>query len=181
MRLKGLRPGRFIKAPPMFFTFLAVGILLLMLILHFYQNHRIDSLDEELGIALADSAALSSTIQMLKEIREKKQEILQRIDIVKDLDGRRYVFPKLMDQVSASIPELLWLTRWVPVKSDSFPLFELQGESFSNIRISEFMTRLERTSMIDEVILLNIHEKIEEGVSTMVFTLRCRYRDKLKT
>jgi type IV pilus assembly protein PilN len=172
-----LKPGKFIKAPPLMLVILGGSLLLCMTIMHFYQNYQIDTLDQELGVALADSAALSTTIQMLKEIRVKKEEILRRIDVVKSLDKQRTVFPKLMDQVSMAVPDLVWLTKWTPVQADTGAWFELKGESFSNLRVAEFMKKLERSSLIDEVTLLNTHEKIEEGISTMVFTLKCRFLD----
>lgn len=182
LRFKGFKPGRFIKAPPTLLIALGGAAVLLMLAVHFYQNHHIDSLDEEIQLALADSASLSTAIQMIKDINLKKEEIKQRIAVVSDLDKRRYVIPMLMDQVSTAVPELTWLTKWTPVKADSSGnIFELEGVSFSNIRIAEFMIRLQRAPLIDQVTLLNIHEKIEEGISTMVFTLRCSFMYESRT
>jgi type IV pilus assembly protein PilN len=182
LRFKDLKPGKFIKAPPILLLIVGAVTIVLMLAVHFYQGYRLDSLDEEIQIALADSASLSTTIEMLKDIREKKREMLQRIDVVKQIEEHRYLLPKLMDQVSTALPELLWLNRWNPVQGDSTAgWFELQGESFSNIRVAEFMTRLERSPLIEEVVLIRIQEKIEDGISTMVFTLRCRFFNGKRT
>jgi type IV pilus assembly protein PilN len=181
LRLSGFRPGRFLKAPPFLPMIIGGVIVLFMLGVHIYQSHQIAVLDQDIEVALADSTALSTTIEMLKEIRLKRDDILQRIEIVRELDRKRYLFPELMDQVSTSVPDLVWLTKWAPVQPDSGSWFELQGESFSNLRIAELMTRLERSGLIEEVTLINIHEKIEEGISTLVFTLRCRYLDGSNT
>lgn len=175
LKLSELRPGRFLRAPSLLPLFLAVGAFLLMIGLHFYQSHRVKILGKEIETALADSATLSETIQMLKEIRVKKEEIEKRLEVVEGIAHLRSVSPVLMDQVSTAIPELTWLTRWAPFKAETGDWFELEGVSFSNLRIADFMVRLESAPMIEEVSLINIHEKIEDTISTMVFTLRCRY------
>jgi len=184
LRLRSMKPNRFLKAPPMLLTIIGGCILLLMIVMHFYQGYRLNSLDEEIAIALADSVSLSATIEMLKDIRLKKEEMLQRIEVVKSIEKQRYVIPKLMDHISSALPDLLWMNKWTPVESETDSnegWFELQGESFSNIRVAEFMIRLEKSSLIEDVVLVNIHEKIEEGISTMVFTLRCRFVTGKKT
>jgi hypothetical protein len=143
--------------------------------LHFYQTHRVSALGEELDVALADSASLSETIQMLRDIRVKKEEIENKLRAVRGIAEGRSVAPMLMNIVSTAIPDLTWLTRWMPFKAETGEWFEIEGVSFSNIRIADFMVRLGATPMIEEVILINIHERIEDGISTMVFTIRCRY------
>lgn len=184
LSLKHIRPGRFIKAPPMLLTILGGCVLVFMIVMHFYQNYRLDSLGDEIEFALADSTALSTTIQVLKDIRLKKQEMLQRIEVVKTIEEQRYALPKLMDHVSNALPEFLWMNRWMPVESENDSTgawFELQGESFSNIRVAEFMINLKKSPLIEDVILIKINEKIDGGISTMVFTLRCRFADGKKT
>jgi type IV pilus assembly protein PilN len=182
LKLRDLNPARYIKAPPILLLVAGGCVLLFMIVMHFYQNYRLDSIDEEIQVALADSASLSTTIQMLKDIRLKKEEMLQRIEVVKDIEEKRYLLPRLMDHVSKSVPEMLWLNKWTPVVADSTnEWLQIEGESFSNIRIAEFMITLERSSLVEDVILVNIREKIEENVSTMVFTLRCRLVNGKKT
>ncbi len=177
LKLKDFKPGKYIKAPPLILMIVAGVLLLFMITMHFYQNYRIDTLDEELQVALADSAALSETIQMIRDIRAKQQEFRAKIDIVKRLETKRFVLPRLMDQVSSAMPGFTWLTRWVPLNEENGNWFQLEGVSFSNIRIAELMMRLQAMQMIDEIILVNIHEKIEDGVSTMVFTMKCRFTE----
>jgi type IV pilus assembly protein PilN len=174
-KLRELKPGKFVKAAPLLPLVLAVGVFLLMVGMHFYQSHRVESLGKDIETALADSTSLSATIQMLKDIRVKKEEIESRLKVVKGIAEKRSVSPMLMDHVSTAIPELTWLTKWVPFRAETGEWVELEGVSFSNLRIADFMVRLETAPMIEEVTLINIHEKVEDGISTMVFTLKFRY------
>lgn len=176
-KLRDFKPGKYVKAPPLILIIVAGVLLLLMIAMHFYQNYRVETLDEEIQVALADSAALSETIQMIKDIRMKQQEFRAKIEIVKQLEQKRYILPKLMDQVSSAMPALTWLTKWVPLNQEPGNWFQLEGVSFSNLRVAELMMRLQSMQMIDEIVLINIHEKIDEGVSTMMFTVKCRFSD----
>ena len=177
LKLRDFKPGKYLKAPPLLLSIVAGVLLLFMITMHFYQNYRMDTLDEELQIALADSTALSETIEMIKDIRLKQQEFRKKIEIVKDLETKRYITPRLMDQVSTAMPDFTWLSKWMPLNEETGNWFQLEGVSFSNIRVAELMMRLQQSPMIEEVVLITVREKIEEGISTMVFTLKCRFTE----
>jgi Tfp pilus assembly protein PilN len=58
-----------------------------------------------------DSVRLARTIALMKTIESRKDTIDQKMAVIRNVDGRRYVWPHLMDEISRSVPPFTWLTR----------------------------------------------------------------------
>lgn len=58
-----------------------------------------------------DSLRLARTIALMKTIESRKDTIDQKMAVIRSVDGRRYVWPHLMDEISRAVPPFTWLTR----------------------------------------------------------------------
>ena len=67
-----------------------------------------------------DSVRLARTIALMKTIESRKDTIDQKMAVIRNVDGRRYVWPHLMDEISRSVPPFTWLTR-VAAKAPAAP------------------------------------------------------------
>lgn len=67
-----------------------------------------------------DSVRLARTIALMKTIESRKDTIDQKMAVIRSVDGRRYVWPHLMDEISRSVPPFTWLTR-VAAKAPAAP------------------------------------------------------------
>ncbi|HEU0053441.1 MAG TPA: PilN domain-containing protein [Longimicrobium sp.] len=93
---------------------LAGAALLFVLVAGFTfwkSGTRTAALETEVESEVADSARLARTISMLGTLTAQKDTIEHKIDIIRGVDGRRYVWPHLMDEVSRAVPQYTWLTR----------------------------------------------------------------------
>ena len=68
-----------------------------------------------------DSIRLSRTIALMKSIDSRKDTIEQKMAVIRSVDGRRYVWPHLMDEISRAVPPFTWLTRVAAIAAPAAP------------------------------------------------------------
>lgn len=58
-----------------------------------------------------DSSRLAHTIALMRGIETRKDTIDQKMAVIRSVDGRRYVWPHLLDEISRAVPPYTWLTK----------------------------------------------------------------------
>lgn len=58
-----------------------------------------------------DSLRLARTIALMRTIDARKDTIEQKMAVIRNVDGRRYVWPHLLDEISRAVPPFTWLTK----------------------------------------------------------------------
>ena len=69
------------------------------------------ALEERLTTATRDSAALARTISLMSQLEARRDTIKRKIDVIRAVDGRRYIWPHLLDEISRSVPQYTWLSK----------------------------------------------------------------------
>jgi Tfp pilus assembly protein PilN len=72
--------------------------------------HRAD-LDAQIERERQDSVRLARTIALMKSLESRRDTIEQKMQVIRSVDGRRYVWPHLLDEISRAVPPFTWLTR----------------------------------------------------------------------
>jgi Tfp pilus assembly protein PilN len=98
----------------------AVGVLMLLLGAYWFwsSGQSRDTLAAEVEAAAADSVRLERAIALMKTLDTRRDTIDQKMDVIRQVDTRRYVWPHLMDEVSRATPAYLWLTRMAAVEDE---------------------------------------------------------------
>lgn len=151
---------------------------------------------------MADSVRLARTISLMETLDARRDTIENKIAVIRSVDGRRYVWPHLMDEVSRAVPPFTWLTKLATsddaaaapaaapapadtAKKDSAarvapaepegPAFSLEGAAGSTQALTRFMKNLELSPMIRNVALVTSEQTSSEGRTYLKFTLEARY------
>jgi len=157
-------------------SFGLIGLILVVGIVSYVMNKSaINQLDEKIEVAVADSIRYAESIRLINDIKEREEWIRGRIDIISRVDQHRYLWPKLMAGINDALPPVTWLIRIETMTPYPALVFRIEGISFSNIEVANFMRRLARLQQIDDVRLLSSKEHSIDGYSTMAFTLECHY------
>jgi Tfp pilus assembly protein PilN len=69
----------------------------------------------------ADSVRLERTIALMKTLDTRRDTIDRKMEVIRQVDTRRYVWPHLMDEVSRATPPFMWLTRLAVVEDEEAP------------------------------------------------------------
>ncbi|HEU0302753.1 MAG TPA: PilN domain-containing protein [Longimicrobium sp.] len=65
-----------------------------------------------------DSVRLERTIALMKALDVRRDTIDRKMDVIRQVDTRRYVWSHLMDEVSRATPPFMWLTRIAVVEDE---------------------------------------------------------------
>ncbi|HEU4884194.1 MAG TPA: PilN domain-containing protein [Longimicrobium sp.] len=79
------------------------------------------SLQAQVDAEAADSVRLERTIALMKTLDTRRDTIDRKMEVIRQVDTRRYVWPHLMDEVSRATPPFMWLTKLAVVEDEEAP------------------------------------------------------------
>jgi hypothetical protein len=89
-----------------------------------------------------DSIRFADLIERTNLLSARNDSIAQRVSIIQEIDAGRYVWPHVLDEVAAALPEYTWLRE--VMYSGTEPLqIRVNGRAGSIYAITNFMRRLE--------------------------------------
>jgi type IV pilus assembly protein PilN len=137
---KERRRGRGIQiSKPMFIVLPAVVLVVAaMLVGWWYLDSQVQLLQQEVTRSRAELKKYESDIKKVEQFRADKRRLEERVKIVQRLAAEQEGPVHLLDQVSRSLPEEVWLTGLTKARDK----LTLQGYAFSNFGIANFMTEL---------------------------------------
>ena len=126
------------------------------------------------GIAAAiidlDGTMLDTALDIQCAINRMRAELDLRLGIISKLEHGRTVGVHILDEAANCMPDHLWLT----ALSQDGDAITLEGQTFSNLVVSDFMSRLEHSSLFAGV-ELEYAERSQFGDHDVVkFRLTCR-------
>ena len=100
-----------------------LGVLLLLFGAYWFWNSgkTRDDLAAQVESAAADSVRLERAIALMKTLDTRRDTIDQKMDVIRQVDTRRYVWPHVLDEVSRATPPYLWLTKLAAVEEEAAP------------------------------------------------------------
>ena len=135
-------------------TLMPVLVLLLVVALFaavsVFQTLQIGRLKADIARAEQEAEKLRPQIQTIQELTLKREELQHRLTVIGDLDKGRLQRVKLVDELSRCVPEHLWLTSY----EETGNKVQIEGVTFSNLLVADFMTRLEASALYGTVDLL---------------------------
>lgn len=112
------------------------------------QRSRAASLQKSIAEVEAQSRALAPQIERVNRLAQERAELDLRLGIINKLEKGRTQSVRLMDELARCVPDHLWLTG---ATQDGSTALSVEGVTFSNLVVSEFMSRLERSPMFANV------------------------------
>jgi Tfp pilus assembly protein PilN len=168
-----------IKGDPLVILVIAaVGLALLHLGFTFFkQGVTLGGLDEELGIQLQDSVRYAEAIQAADSLKARQDTLIQKTEVIQQIDADRYVWTHVLDEVSQSLPDFTWLTAIQQTAGAGTDVeFRIDGMTGQTPALTRFMRDLENSPFIREV-RLQSQEQIQQGQRLVhSFVLLARYQ-----
>ena len=112
------------------------------------QRTRQAGLDKSIQQVDAESRSLAPQIARVNQLAQERAELDLRMGIITKLEKGRTQSVKLMDELARCVPDHLWLTG---VSQDASNHLQLEGVTYSNLVVSDFMSRLERSPLFSNV------------------------------
>jgi type IV pilus assembly protein PilN len=94
--------------------------------------------DRDIQAAQAEATRLRSLLTEVQQFEARRGQLTQRVQLIEQLRGGQSVPVQLLDHVSRSLPDMLWLTSMV----QNGPELTIQGRSTTLIALSDFVGNL---------------------------------------
>jgi type IV pilus assembly protein PilN len=111
---------------------------------------------------------LNRRIREIKELEEKKAELLARMGVIQELQQSRPEIVHLLDRLVDAVPSGVFLTKL----EQEAGRVTLEGRAQSNARVSALMRNIEASAWIAKPELLLIENKDQTGTGFSHFRLR---------
>ena len=119
------------------------------------------ALQESLDAALADSVRRAALAGEMRRLEARRDSIAARVGILGDIDARRYLWPRIMDEVAGVLPADAWLTSLAKVASpDDGVRFQVEGFTRDKASVTGFWNRMEASPFIREVRLVGTENAV---------------------
>lgn len=146
---------------------------------------------EELQVRLEeerqDSVRFAALIEQTNRLTARRDSIAERVAIIQEIDAGRFVWPHLLDEVAAAVPEYTWLREVTYVNEDPLQV-RIVGRAGSIYAVTNFMRRLESSAFLRDAEAQQIQQQPSETDPTdlvQVFELLVTYEspplDELQT
>jgi Tfp pilus assembly protein PilN len=147
-----------------------VAATLVMLGTAMSQNASVTSLQRSIEDVDAQSRAIAPQIERVNRLAQERAELDLRLGIISKLEKGRTQGVRMMDELARCVPDHLWLAS---AEQSNGNQLAIEGVTMSNLVVSDFMSRLERSPMFGSV-ELNVAErgKVQEH-SVVKFRLTC--------
>ncbi len=148
------------------------GLVFLLLIVAlgatlYIQRRAFDRENQLLTTAKAEKDKLQYVTAKLEEQKKLKASLERKINLINDLRSQQDLAARIMDQLSRSLPDWVWLTE---VNYDAKGL-QIKGRALSNNLIADYMTSLEASPVLANVSLATSVQRRVQRNEFLEFTL----------
>jgi type IV pilus assembly protein PilN len=116
------------------------------------QAMQVSRLKADIARAEREAEKLRPQLQMIQELTLKREELTRRLNVITELDKTRLWRVRLVDELSKCVPEHLWLTSYEETGNPN--QVQVEGVTFSNLLVADFMSRLEASPLYGGVDLI---------------------------
>ena len=135
------------------------------------QGARIGGLQKSIADIDAESRALAPQIERVNRLAQERAELDLRLGIISKLEKGRTQSVRLMDELARCVPDHLWLTL---AQQEAGDKLTLEGVTYSNLVVSDFMSRLERSPLFASVELSVAERGAVASKDVVKFKLSCQ-------
>jgi type IV pilus assembly protein PilN len=116
--------------------------------------------DREIAAANAEATRLRSLLTEVQQFEARRAKLTERVQLIEQLRGGQSVPVQLLDHVSRSLPDMLWLTSMV----QNGPELTIQGRSTTLIALSDFVGNLGTNPLLIKPIEI-VNSEVDKAAS----------------
>jgi type IV pilus assembly protein PilN len=144
-------------------------------------NEASTRVDQELIATEQERARLQSLLAEVRDFEAQRGQLLQRVALIEQLRSGQGVPVQLLDHVSRSLPDMLWLTQMI----QDGDAVTIEGQSTTLIALSDFVGNLGNGDLLQKPIEL-VNSQVETvtgagsqgGVDLIKFTVKAQLAPK---
>ena len=160
------------KASKMSVPALAGAIALTVIgigLMYFLQSGKLAAEKKLFEERTLRKAELEKVLQELETIEATKLELDSKIKIIGELKLQQKDAVLMMDKMSRSLPEWVWLTNL----NFTGGTVSISGKALSNNLIADLVNNLQNSNMFTRVQLMSTARQREAGIDIFIFSINC--------
>lgn len=99
-----------------------------------------------------EMSVLSEKISEIRALREKREQLLERMELIQNLQGNRPIIVRLFDEIARSIPDDLYFTS-LEISGNQV---SVKGRAKSNNRVAALMRNFDDSDWFDDPNLISV-------------------------
>jgi Tfp pilus assembly protein PilN len=147
--------------------------------LYLPRARQAQALEPKLEAAKRDSIRYSGILTRKAQLERRRDSLLAEIQVIRDIDRDRYVWPHILDAVTKALPPYLWLddvaSRGGEDSDSGSAGLSIQGKTADPQALTRFMRNLEESPFIQGVTIVSSSLVAEQGHDVTSFSLTARY------
>lgn len=154
----------------------------------YYQGSTERTLKEQERVAVQDSARFEAVVRATRTAEAQRDSIMRQMAIIAAIDGERFVWPHIMDEISRALPTYTWLRSVAQSSAQSTVSPEMVaagqaprltvrviGLTVDFQALTIFMKQLEASDFLENVTIAGTQATQSEGKTVTEFTLDMAY------
>lgn len=118
-------------------------------------------LDADIAAAQQESARLQPLLAEVQQFEQQRRRLQERVALIEQLRGGQSIPVQLLDHVSRSLPDMLWLTQMQQEGNQ----VTIEGRSTTLIGLSDFVGNLGSSSLLQKPIEI-VNSVVQPGGGT---------------
>lgn len=176
-KFEGLR--QVIRGDPWTMLVVVVAIVAAAYLVFTYttQSVKIGELEERLAQERQDSIRYAEAIAAADSLQARRDTLVQKARIIREIDTDRFVWAHILDQVSGALPDFTWLIGMQQTSGAGSQIeFRIDGMTGATAALTRFMRDLEGSPFLRDVRLVS-QEQMQQGQRLVHnFVLMARYQ-----
>ena len=119
---------------------------------HILLSSQLSDQEERKAYIQSEIATLDGQIKQIDELQTRKDELLARMKVIQDLQGRRPVIVRVFDELARTVPNKVYLISIVR-KDD---VFTIEGYAESNTQVSSFLRNINNSAWFKNPVLSTV-------------------------
>lgn len=130
----------------------ALSAAAIIMFFHIILSGQLSDQEERKAYIQSEIATLDGQIKQIDELQLRKDELLARMKVIQDLQGRRPVIVRVFDELARTVPNKVYLVS-ITRKDD---LFMIEGYAESNTQVSSFLRNINNSAWFKNPVLSTV-------------------------
>ena len=126
---------------------------------YWWLNEASARVDREIVAANSEATRLRGLLTEVQQFEGRRAQLTQRVQLIQQLRGGQSVPVQLLDHISRSLPDMMWLTSMV----QNGPELTIQGRTTTLIALSDFVANLGTNPLLIKPIQIDNSETDKAG------------------
>lgn len=130
----------------------ALSAAAIIMFFHILLSSQLSDQEERKAYIQSEIATLDGQIKQIDELQTRKDELLARMKVIQDLQGRRPVIVRVFDELARTVPNKVYLIS--VVRKDD--VFTIEGYAESNTQVSSFLRNINNSAWFKNPVLSTV-------------------------